>query len=164
MKNLIIIFILLFSTPSFAFKNKFFKMLSPEGWFENPNYLGMDVVYFSPYKPNREQPVLMLMTHKKTTEFKNAKEFLLKQIELHKTNFKSNNNTTYRLVSEGQIKSKGHFAKVEFTRGKEVFNEYFALFPNKENLHVLLFSSPKDYFVDYWGDVSKTLNSFEISE
>lgn len=162
MKRLFIISLIFVSTSALAFKNEDYKISSPDGWFEKPGYMGTDVSYLSPYKPNRKQPVLLMMTHEKTKDFKNTKEFLLRQVELHKKNFREKTkNNSYRLVSEGSIKSKGHFAKVEFVRGNEKFYEYMALFPNKQKVHVFLFSSPKDYFLDYWEDISKTLKSFE---
>ncbi len=125
----------------------------PSGWFENKDFMGMDYVLFTPYKPNRLQPVLFIQSQKAKAPA-NGVEFLQNQIKT---------TALGKVLESGTIptlKSKAAFIKIQKQSGDEIVKQLFVLLPNTNSHQMLVFSAPADYFEDYYPDVKQMVKSF----
>lgn len=130
---------------------------APQGWYVNKNYMGMDYALFTPYKPNRLQPVLFVHTDKGIYTDKSSLDFLL-------TETKKNPEVT--ILSSGLLSiknSKAAFIKSKRQKGNETIHEYMVMIPHGKRYHMLVFSAPEDYFEDYSADVKMIVQNARLA-
>lgn len=131
---------------------------APQGWYLNRNYMGMDYALFTPYKPNRLQPILFVHTDKGVYTDKSSLNFLLSETK---------KNPEAIVLSSGLVSiqnSKAAFIKMSRQKGNETVLEYMVMVPHGKEYHMLVFSAPEDYFEDYSADVKMIVQKARLTE